>query len=422
MIKRTIFCFLSGLITLSAAAQARFADIMSQAYAKPERVCQYYVAHQADSIYAMGLQQYAAVLPQEQFADQLRGLDSRLGQPVEASLWEQTAQSGYTVYARNVTYPQYTARLVVVFDPSGSLAGFRIADEKSRLAEGERALTVATGDSIKLPAHLTLPAPTVAKGAIPVVILVHGSGPSNMDEALGANAPFRDLAEGLARRGVAVIRYDKRTMVYPDLFVEENRSYTYDDETVDDAVSAVRLAQSLGDLGNGQTIDASRVFIVGHSLGAMLAPRIAQKSGAVKGLVLLAGPTGKLRPTIEAQIARLGAAGDKLKESVEMALSMLPKSYIDFDERYSATETAKEQKLPMLILQGERDYQVTMDDFAVWRKAVGKQPGVTMKSYPLLNHLFIAGQGKSFPGEYRQPGHVADEVMDDIAHFILTAK
>lgn len=422
MVKRTIFCFLSGLLALSAAAQVRFADIMSQAYAKPERVYQYYVAHQADSIYAMGLQQYAAVLPQEQFADQLRGLDSRLGQPVEASLWEQVEQMGYKVYSRAVTYPQYTARLVVVFDSSDHLAGFRITDEQSRLAVGERDLTITSADTIKLPARLSLPSVSVASGALPVVILVHGSGPSNMDEALGANAPFRDLAEGLTQRGVAVIRYDKRTMVYPDLFDEETHAYTYDEETVDDAVSAVRLAQSLGDLGNGQSIDASRVYIVGHSLGAMLAPRIAQKSGTVKGLVLLAGPTGKIRPTMERQISYLGASGDKLKESIEMTLAMLPKSYIDFDERYSPTQTAQELQLPMLILQGERDYQVTMDDFAAWRKAIGKRPTVTMKSYPSLNHLFIAGQGKSFPGEYQQPGHVADEVMDDIAHFILTAK
>lgn len=422
MMKRIFFTLLSGLLALSAAAQARFADIVGQAYAKPERVYQYYVAHQADSIYALGQKSFSAYFTPGQFADQLRSLDSRLGQPVEASLWEQKEQMGYRIYSRTVTYPAYTARLSVIFDPSDDLAGFAIADEKARLSEGERDLVITTGDSIKLPARLTLPTASAASGALPVVILVHGSGPSNMDEALGANAPFRDLAEGLSRRGVAVIRYDKRTRVYPDLFDEETHAYTYDDETVDDAVSAVRLAQSLGDLGNGQSVDASRVYIVGHSLGAMLAPRIAEKSGAVKGLVLLAGPTSKIRPTLERQVAYLGESADKLKESVDMMLSMLPKSYIDFDASYSATETAKGLQLPMLILQGERDYQVTMDDFAAWRKAVGKRTSVTMKSYPALNHLFIAGQGKSFPREYQQPGHVAEEVMDDIANFIRSAK
>ena len=413
---------MAGLLALSASAQTRFADIMSQAYATPERVYQYYVAHQADSIYAMGLEKYASMLPKEQFAEQLRGLDSRLGKPVEASLWEQMEQMGYKVYSRTVTYPNYTARLVLVFDESGSLAGFRIVDEKSRLAEGERDLTITTADTIKLPARLTLPPVSVAQGSLPVVVLVHGSGPSNMDEALGANAPFRDLAEGLARRGVAVIRYDKRTKVYPELFDEETHAYTYDDETVDDAVSAVRLVQSLGDMGNGQTLDASRVYVVGHSLGAMLAPRIAEKSGTVKGLVLLAPPAAKIRPTLERQLAYLGLSEAQLKENVDMALSMLPKAYIDFDETYSATQTAQDLSLPMLILQGERDYQVTMDDFAAWRKAVGKRANATMKSYPKLNHLFITGEGKSFPKEYQQPGHVAEEVMDDIAHFVLNAK
>ena len=72
----------------------------------------------------------------------------------------------------------------------------------------------------------------------------------------------------------------------------------------------------------------------------------------------------------------------------------------------------------MLILQGERDYQVTMTDFALWKAAVGNSKGVVMKSYPALNHLFVAGEGKSLPAEYNKPGHVAPAVIDDIAKFI----
>ena len=100
----------------------------------------------------------------------------------------------------------------------------------------------------------------------------------------------------------------------------------------------------------------------------------------------------------------------------------MPKDYLDFDNRYSGTKTASKLAIPMLILQGERDYQVTMDDYAAWRKAVGNRKGVVMKSYPSLNHLFISGEGGSMPEEYRKPGHVAEKVMDDIANFILSEK
>jgi hypothetical protein len=76
----------------------------------------------------------------------------------------------------------------------------------------------------------------------------------------------------------------------------------------------------------------------------------------------------------------------------------------------------------MLILQGERDYQVTMADFAKWREAVGARPDVSLKSYPALNHLFIAGTGASTPSEYIVQGHVAEEVVLDIAAWVKTLK
>jgi fermentation-respiration switch protein FrsA (DUF1100 family) len=72
----------------------------------------------------------------------------------------------------------------------------------------------------------------------------------------------------------------------------------------------------------------------------------------------------------------------------------------------------------MLILQGERDYQVPMTDFGLWKSAAGTAKGVTMKSYPALNHLFVAGEGKSLPAEYNKPGHVSPAVIDDIAKFV----
>lgn len=72
----------------------------------------------------------------------------------------------------------------------------------------------------------------------------------------------------------------------------------------------------------------------------------------------------------------------------------------------------------MLILQGERDDQVTLADLQGWRDALGGRANVTMKSYPSLNHLFLPGAGKSTPSEYERPGHIPDFVLDDIADWI----
>ena len=375
---------------------------------------------QPDSIYKQGEDVFSPYLSSDQFAAQLRAMEERLGDPVEASMWEMQQMAGCEIYSRKITFPRHSATLNVVFDPSGSLLGFTFTDEKALLTETESAHYIYVSDTIQLPARLTMPSAASVKDRVPVVILVHGSGPSNMDEAMGPNAPFRDLAEGLSRRGVAVLRYDKRTFVCPQFFENAKEGYTYDDETVDDALSAIRLVKD--SLAKEKTIDPSRIYIVGHSMGGMLAPRIAQRSGEVAGLVLLAAPTGKLLPTIERQLAYLGRSAEEIRKLTEIALADIPDSYLDLDARYSDTATAQELNIPMLILQGERDYQVTMDDYRAWREAVGNRQGVVMKSYPSLNHLFMSGEGASMPEEYQTPGHVAEEVMDDIANFILSGK
>ena len=76
----------------------------------------------------------------------------------------------------------------------------------------------------------------------------------------------------------------------------------------------------------------------------------------------------------------------------------------------------------MLILQGERDYQVTLADLQGWRDAVGGHANVTIKSYPTLNHLFLPGEGKSTPSEYERAGHIPEFVLDDIATWLRTAR
>ena len=125
---------------------------------------------------------------------------------------------------------------------------------------------------------------------------------------------------------------------------------------------------------------------------------------------------------MERQFAYLGRSVEEARQLTELTLAKTPEVYLDMDARYSDTATAQSLNLPMLILQGERDYQVTMDDYRAWREAVGNRQGVVMKSYPSLNPLFMSGEGASMPEEYQTPGHVAEEVMDDIANFILSGK
>lgn len=301
----------------------------------------------------------------------------------------------------------------------------------------ERDITVGA-DGFRLPGTLTLPECAAVAGArkVPCVILVHGSGPNDRDETLGPNKPFRDLAWGLAERGVAVLRYDKRTKVYGAACVPEGRVLDYDTEAVDDAVAIVAQAKALPEVA----VDS--IYVLGHSLGGTLAPRIAERSEGLAGIVILAGLVRPMEDAVVEQVAYLASlAGDasaaeeqlaELKRQVanvkllglpsfdeETPLPLgLPRSYWELANAYKPVQVAARLKLPVCVLQGERDYQVTMDDFACWRFGLWRSKNACFKSYPALNHLLQEGSGKSTPFEYNRASTVPAYVLDDIARFL----
>ncbi len=272
-------------------------------------------------------------------------------------------------------------------------------------------------------------------GPFPAVILVHGSGPNDRDETIGGNKPFKDLAWGLASRSIAVLRYEKRTKQYPQEISAVINTFTVQDETIDDALAAVTL------LSQTRGIDSRRIFVLGHSLGGMLGPRIASQDNRIAGLIVLAGLMRKLSDTILEQskyLASLDGSNNEKKAEQINAIAQQVKRIQDLDFRegeiilgagkaywqdlnaYDTVITAKSLTIPMLILQGERDYQVTMEDFTGWANGLKGMNNVTLKSYADLNHLFMTGTGKSTPAEYNQPGHVNKTVIEDIAAWIAS--
>lgn len=174
----------------------------------------------------------------------------------------------------------------VVFDVAGRISGlwFKPVVVDARRPPppaGLREETVTVGTAPwALPGTLTLPP---GGGPFPAVVLVDGSGPPDRDATLGDWKPFRDLAWALAGRGVAVLRYDKRTAVHAEAMHAKKADLTLDDETIDDALAAATLLRARADVGH--------VFVVGHSLGGTLAPRIAARDQAIAGIVVLGAAT-----------------------------------------------------------------------------------------------------------------------------------
>lgn len=285
-------------------------------------------------------------------------------------------------------------------------------------------------EDIVLPGTLALP---VSSGAVPAVVLLQGSGPNDRDETVGPNKPFRDIALGLASSGIAVLRYDKRTLVRPDA-----PHATVADEVLDDARQAIAL------LRTRKEVIPERIFVLGHSLGGMLLPRLALQEKRLAGSIILAGPARPLEDVLLSQVSYLSAEPldaaaraqlATVKEQVARVKSPtlsaqtlsselplgLPASYWLDLRGYHPPTAAKLAGIPLLIAQGARDYQVTREDFDQWQMAVAGRKDVYLKLYPGLNHLFIASEGKSQPSEYAVPGHVDAEVVSDIAAWIKDA-
>jgi fermentation-respiration switch protein FrsA (DUF1100 family) len=278
----------------------------------------------------------------------------------------------------------------------------------------------------KLPGTLSIPK---GAGPFPAIVLVHGSGPNDRDESIGPNKPFKDIAWGLASKGIVVLRYEKRTKQYPEQ-IATILNFTVQDETIDDAVTAVDV------LNASSFVNHSRIFILGHSLGGMLAPRIGAQDHRIAGLIILAGPTRHLEDLMLEQtwyLANLSGINQSEQiaplEKLVMKVKMLnislgedvlgaPKAYWADLATYDPVVTAQSLHIPLLILQGKRDYQVTMTDFARWNETFFGNVSVTLKTYLTLNHLFITGTGASTNIEYSIEGHVAEEVVADIAVWI----
>lgn len=286
----------------------------------------------------------------------------------------------------------------------------------------------------KLPGTLSLP--KTAK-TVPGVILVHGSGPQDRDETLGPNKPFMDIAWGLASKGIAVLRYEKRTKRYPAKCAELVMELTVAEETIDDVIAAASFLKTRKEMNPDQ------IFILGHSLGGMLIPRIALRNPGAAGFIILAGSTRPFEVLLLKQTEYISMIDGIISDDEEFAIrelkqkvARLKQGELSYDtppeelplgipaaywmdlKGYMPHVLALEIPLPFLILQGGRDYQVTREDFLGWETALKARDNVQLILYDSLNHLFIAGEGKSTPAEYFKPGHVEKKVIDDIALWI----
>ncbi len=365
-------------------------------------------------------------------------VELKTGKAVSQESSIRTEQGEFVVFSTPTVFEQASYNFNLVFNEDNQIAGVNVAPyapatESTSTVDPTTFVeidTPLTGNGDPLPGLLTLPA---GDGTYPVVILVHGSGASDKDETILENKPFRDLAHGLAAKGIGSYRYDKRSFVYPEALMAD-QDLTLMEETVHDAVAASKLVAGL------EGVSPDQVYVLGHSLGGHAIPLIAEASSA-KGYIIMAGNVRPLEDLITEQVTYLVnldgqvtaeeqthldqtlvevdkiKALDQLKDG-ETAMGLWP-AYWAFLEAYDPLKQAEAIGEKVLVLQGERDYQVTLEDFALWQDTFTGAGNWTFKSYPKLNHLMMPGEGVPSNMDYFQKNTVSDQVIEDIADWIM---
>ncbi len=273
-----------------------------------------------------------------------------------------------------------------------------------------------------------------SRALAPVVVLVHGSGPHDEDESIGPNKPFRDLAAGLSSNGIAVLRYQKRTFAHQDQLLARG-TITLHEEVVDDALAALAYVRTQS------TLDRTKVYLLGHSLGATMAPQIAHEDKELTGIILLAGtprdPFEVILEQLEYIASIPGPRQDKKKKTLAEAeeeiakvkagktsegdlLLGAPVSYwLEWQSLGpKSLRILSKLRCRVLILGGGRDYQVTRVDFDLYRDLLKGHERASSKWYPDASHLFIKGKGMATPAEYSEAGHVDEEVIRHLVRWI----
>lgn len=287
-------------------------------------------------------------------------------------------------------------------------------------------------DGYSLPGTILFPEED--KGIL--VIFVHGSGPNDRDESMGPNKVFKDLAIGLAVNGITTLRYDKRT--FANRFRDPEKITIYN-EVTDDVLALVDWASEQDSLKN------KKIVLLGHSLGGMAVPYCGVQSDKVDGLIIMAGPTSRFEDLLVYQYEYLfkldgkmsdaeKAELDKITKAAKVCKSVndstpasdlplgLPASYWMSLEDFIPTKHIVRFNNPILVMNGERDYQVPLSEFDRWKSALANRDDVRFAAFMRLNHLFLEGEGEPSPEEYQVVSHVPIYVIQELTSWLNELK
>lgn len=272
----------------------------------------------------------------------------------------------------------------------------------------------------------TLTLPLGARGPVPAMVMITGSGLQDRDEAIPiirGFRPFREIADALGRRGIAVLRMDDRGV----------GGSGGNPQTATGADFADDIRAGLAYLRGRAEVDGRRLGLIGHSEGGTLAPLIASTDSLLAGIVLLAGTAWTGRRISEYQNRDLLEHDPKLTPSQRDSImrNVVPRAldsvavalpWFKFWAEYDPLVTARKVRTPVLILQGGTDHQVSPEQAGELAAAFrqGGNRDVTVRVFPLTNHLFLADPD-GYPAGYSElkTNRLRAEVVDTLVEWLL---
>ncbi|WP_456398622.1 DUF3887 domain-containing protein [Mesoaciditoga sp.] len=417
-----IFCFTS----LTAMAQS-YPDAY---FTKARTFIEYLSSGNFSEAQKMFNSQVKDVLPPQKLEAIWNSIEMQFGKFVKIENINAQKSEGYVIVIATTEFQNEYLNVKMVFDDNFKMAGLwflKANVQKYKLppyvdTSKFTVEKVEIGKKWKLPAELTIPK---RKGPFTAIVMIGGSGPSNMNETIGKNEPFKDIAYALSTMGFVVLRYDKRSYVYGKEM--KAKDITVQNIYLQDASYAVNYLK-------GKSF-VNKIFLLGHSLGAYLLPEIAKENTSVAGLIMLAAPARPLAKVMEDQlkyISKLSPSSAKEINGLIEKMKLLqehkipqdefvmgaPASYYYELEKYDPIEILKTLNKPVLICKGGKDYQVSMKDFEMFKETFGKDPLFTFKLYPNLSHIFTLVTGTPSPLNYQKAENVSQKVVEDISRWI----
>lgn len=430
-----LYLFVLGLTIAPTFAQNNAADIT-------QSVLTYFKTQQFDKIYTL----QDATMKRYMDANQLEATWNSLIENYDTIQFINetiiTQKDSFKITETKIDFVKKSFLFKLTINNKGEISGMYFLNTKLKYTPPDYINTLNFIETkIAVPAEniisegvLSLPK---AQQNVPLVIIVGGSGGTDKDGTLGPNKPYKDIAWALAAKGIAVYRYDKRTANPANLKGIKNlNDFLLYEEYVEDLKNIVAY------FSEDKRINPKQIFIAGHSQGGFMLPYFTKACPKIKGVISLAGNYSNVVDLMAYQFKYLKqflpdsaskqAYDVMIKKAEYMKLnisstqinkdSMIPGLTMAYVKDMMTNGPEKLHvvlhKKPALFIQGERDYQVPMSEFELWKKAMQKSCCSTFISYPKLNHLLMEGEGISKPTEYNKPNNVPEYVVDEIATWV----